>query len=699
MKNIYIAATEPRSGKSAVALGLYKLLSETTDKIGYIKPIGRGERGGEDPDVTLVKELFGLTAPPEQISPIGMNEAKGYIASGNTGGLLTRILRASHTNNSECDVTIVEGTDFSGTISALEFDVNADISKTLDAPVIMVANGFGRSIEEIIGQVKAARESFDDRGCDFVGAIVTKVDPERLAEISASLEKEFARTKLDLLGVIPYDPLLGRPRMKEIAAKVGAKVLFGAEYMNNLVSTTKVAAMTIGNVLGRLSDGMLIITPGDRDDMLLAAMVSRVSSTFPNISGVILSGGYEPAESVKKLIGGLSGFNIPILQLPLDTFESAIKINQLEVSLYADDPQKIDALYRSTRRFVKREKLDKFLQVTRTPKTTPIAFLNGLIERSQNQKKRIVMPEGDEERTLRAVSRVLDEQIADIILLGDPKAIREKAIRLDTSIEGATIINPAESDRLEGYTDAYFQLRKHKGITLDHAHDVMIDPIYFGTMMVEMNDADGLVSGAVHTTRHTITPAFQIIKTRPGISLVSSIFFMCLEDRVLVYGDCAVNPNPTAEELADIAISSAETAASFGFDPLIAMLSYSTGTSGVGPEVEHVAKATEIVRQKAAQLKVEGPIQYDAAISLETAKTKLPDSSVAGRANIFIFPDLNSGNTAYKAVQRSAHAIAVGPVLQGLNKPVNDLSRGCLIEDIVYTIAISAIQAQGVQKR
>jgi len=696
MRNIYISATEPRSGKSAVALGLFKLLSETTDKISFLKPIGRDDGGVEDSDIALVKELFNLDATAEQISPVGMNEAKTFIASGNTDGLLTKILRASHSICAGCDITIVEGTDFTGTISALEFDINADISKTLDAPVIMVANGYGRSPSEIIAQVNAARESFDARGCDFVGAIVTKVDPTQLDSISRTLEEEFAKCKLSLLGVIPFDPILGRPRMKEIAEKLGAKILYGSEYLDNLVSQTRVAAMTTSNVLGRLSEGMLLITPGDRDDMLLAAMVSRVSSTYPNISGVVLSGGYEPSDSVKKLIGGLSGFSIPILQLPLDTFESAIKISQMEVSLYPDDIQKIEALYKSARRYVQQDKISSYLKLERTPKQTPIAFLNGLIERSQSNRMRIVMPEGDEERTLKAVSRVLDEEMADIILLGDPKIILEKANRLNARIDRATIINPADSDLLESYTDAYFEMRKHKGITRDHAHDVIIDPIYFGTMMVEKADADGLVSGAVHTTRHTITPAFQIIKTRPGISLVSSIFFMCLEDRVLVYGDCAVNPNPSAEELADIAVSSAETAASFGFDPLIAMLSYSTGTSGVGPEVERVAQATDIVRQKAPELKVEGPIQYDAAVSIETAKTKLPDSSVAGKANIFIFPDLNAGNTAYKAVQRSAHAIAVGPVLQGLNKPVNDLSRGCLVEDIVYTIAITAIQAQGI---
>lgn len=366
----------------------------------------------------------------------------------------------------------------------------------------------------------------------------------------------------------------------------------------------------------------------------------------------------------------------------------------MPVTLYAGDHEKIDAVFRLFQRYINNTKFDNALALERSPKTTPIVFLNGLLERASKVRKRIVLPEGDEERTLKAASRVLSEGVADIILLGDEKAILEAANRSDAKIDQAVIINPITSDRLDYYSEVYMELRKHKGISADHARDTMTDPIYFGTMMVHLGDADGLVSGAVHTTRHTITPAFQFIKTKPGISLVSSIFFMCLEDRVLVYGDCAVNPNPTDEELADIAISSAETAQAFGFDPRIAMLSYSTGTSGVGPEVERIKVATDLVKQKRPDLEVEGPIQYDAAISPETAKTKLPDSHVAGKANIFIFPDLNSGNTAYKAVQRSAHAIAVGPVLQGLNKPVNDLSRGCLVEDIVYTIAITAIQAQ-----
>ncbi|MBM3325625.1 MAG: phosphate acetyltransferase [Calditrichaeota bacterium] len=698
MKSLYVSSTEPRSGKSAVALGLMKLLQERVDKVSYIKPIGRGGKPGEDEDVELVRRLFLPDVKSEFINPVGIEEARRLLAAGSNDELLTRILRASNRLSAECDVMVVEGTDYSGAISALEFDINADISKTLDAPVLMVAKGRHRSAEEIVGLVTAAKESFDERGCDFIGVIVTKVEPALHPRLTAALEKGFENANVDLLGVVPYDLLLGMPRMGEIARKIGAKVLYGHNYLENLAASPRVAAMTIGNVLERLQENMLLITPGDRDDMLLALMVSRISSNCPNIAGICLSGGFEPSPSVKKLIGGLSGLiNIPVLSVPYDTYETAVKCDQMEVSLYAGDYQKIEALYRDTLRWVKKDKIDSLLKLERAPKTTPIVFLNGLMERARSQRKRIVMPEGDEERTLKAVRRIIDDNIADIILLGDEKTIRDTANRIGAKIESALIINPATSDKLEEYTDVYFKLRSHKGITVDNARDTMLDPIYYGTMMVHLGDADGLVSGAVHTTRHTITPAFQFIKTRPGISLVSSVFFMCLEDRVLVYGDCAVNPNPNAEELADIAISSAETAASFGFKPLVAMLSYSTGTSGIGPEVERVAKATEIVRQKAPDLEVEGPIQYDAAVSIETARTKLPESHVAGRANVFIFPDLNAGNTAYKAVQRSAKAIAVGPALQGLNKPVNDLSRGCLVEDIVYTIAITAIQAQAVK--
>ena len=694
MKNIYITATEPRSGKSAIAIGLMKLIGQRIDNVGYIKPIGNSTEVEPDEDVELVRILFKNEEDPEVINPLGIIEAHRMLGDGREDELLTKVLRAYNKVSSKSDVVIIEGTDYNAELSAVEFDINANISKTLDSPVLMVASSAGRSADEIITQITVAKESFDEKGCDFIGVIVTKVelkDHDRLLKI---LGDELSGHGINLLGVIPYDNILGAPRMGEIARKIDARVMFGQEYLTNLVSNIRIAAMTIGNALARFEDGMLVITPGDREAMLLAAMISRVAVTYPNIAGIVLTGGLEPADSVKRLIGGLSGFNIPILLVKEDTFSAAMRINGMPITLYAGDHQKIEAVYKSVREYVKREEIFKLLKVERQHRTTPLVFLNGILERAASDRKRIVLPEGNEERTLKAVSRVLADGIADVILLGKEEEIRTAANHANAKIENATVIDPAKSELLDDYANSYYELRKKKGMSLDHARDQMTDPIYFGTMMVEKGNADGLVSGAVHTTRHTITPAFQIIKTRPGTSLVSSIFFMCLPDRVLVYGDCAVNPDPNAEQLSDIAVSSAETAMAFGFEPLVAMLSYSTGTSGVGPEVERVKEATELVRSKAPELNVEGPIQYDAAISIETARTKLPDSKVAGHANVFIFPDLNSGNTAYKAVQRSARAIAVGPVLQGLKKPVNDLSRGCKVEDILYTIAITAIQAQ-----
>lgn len=694
MKSIYISATEPRSGKSTIALGLMNLLNRRTDRIGYFKPISNAPSEMIDEDVLMIQRLYHLDVEPADMNPLRMNDVGRLLAVGAEDELLTQILRAFNKIAANSDVVVIEGTDYTGTLMALELDINSDISKTLNAPVLMVASGEGKSSSEIIDQVNAAKESFDEKHCDLIGVVVTKLNRLTIDQTTENLQTKFAQHNIDLLGAIPRNDLLARPRLGEIARNLKAKVMYGKEYLNNLANEPRVAAMMIGNALVRFGDGTLIITPGDREDMILAAMISRVATTYPNISGLVLCGGLEPSDAIKRLIGGLSGFNIPILQVQTDTIETVIRLNKMPVSLYAGDTEKIKALQKDIQTYMRRDEVYRLLDLKRTPKTTPIVFLNNLLERACSDSKRIVLPEGSEERTLKAASRVLSQGVADIILLGEKAAIIEAANRCDAKIDGATIINPIDSDNLDQYSKVYLELRKHKGTIEIQARDTMSDPIFFGTMMVHLGDADGLVSGAEHTTRHTISPAFQIIKTAPGISIVSSVFFMCLEDRVLVYGDCAVNPNPTAEQLAEIAISSAATAASFGFDPMIAMLSYSTGASGVGPEVEHVKEATRLVQEKRPDLKVEGPIQYDAAMDPGTARSKLPDSLVAGKANVFIFPDLNSGNTAYKAVQRSAHAIAVGPVLQGLNKPVNDLSRGCLVEDIVYTIAITAIQAQ-----
>ncbi|MBT7615784.1 MAG: phosphate acetyltransferase, partial [Calditrichaeota bacterium] len=549
MKSIYISATEPRSGKSTIALGLMNLLNRRADRVGFYKPISNAETDTVDGDVTMVRKMFKIDAAPEDMNPLKMNDAGRLLASGAEDDLLTRILRSFNKIATNSDVVVIEGTDYTGTLTALELDINADISNTLDAPVLMVASGQGRKTAEIIDQITAAKESFDEKGCDFIGVVVTKLDRSDIYETTEKLRTKLKQHKIDLLGAIPYNDILARPRLGEIARNLNANVMYGKEYLNNLANEPRVAAMTIGNALMRFDDGTLLITPGDREDMILAAMISRVATTYPNISGLVLCGGFEPSDAIKKLIGGLSGFNIPILQVPADTIETVMLVKQMPISLYAGDTEKTKSLQKDIQTYMQRDEVYRLLDLKRTPKTTPIVFLNNLLERAGSNRKRIVLPEGSEERTLKAASRVLSQGIADVILLGEEAAIIEAANRSDAKIDGATIINPVESSELDRYGKEYFELRKHKGTVEMQARDTMTDPIFYGTMMVHLGDADGLVSGAEHTTRHTISPAFQIIKTAPGISLVSSVFFMCLEDRVLVYGDCAVNPNPTADQL------------------------------------------------------------------------------------------------------------------------------------------------------
>ena len=483
--------------------------------------------------------------------------------------------------------------------------------------------------------------------------------------------------------------------MYDIARSLDAKVLFGKDHLSNIAVETIVASMEFANALKYIHDGALIITGGDRNEILLGCITSLISPSYPNISGIVLTGGLMPNNNIKNLIGSLTGLPLPILSVKCNTIEAANRIGSLVVHVSSNDTQKIDVAKSLIYRHVDYEKINDKLKLDKIKKRTPEIFKYEIIERARSAKKCIVLPEGEDDRTLKAAEWVRDRDIADLVLLGDKELILKKATALGLKQDsGIEIINPTESQKFEDYVNTYLEMRKHKNYTMDIARDRMQDSIYYGTMMIHKGDADGLVSGAVHTTQHTIRPAFEIVKTKPGIANASSIFLMCLKDRVLIYGDCAVIPNPNAEQLSDIAISSADTAKNFDIDPYVAMLSYSTGKSGKGPEVVKVREATEIARRKRPDLHIEGPIQYDAAIDPDVARTKLPDSKVAGKATVFIFPDLNTGNNTYKAVQRSSGAIAIGPVLQGLKKPVNDLSRGCLVEDIVYTIAITVIQAQ-----
>ncbi len=695
-KGIYIATLEPHSGKSLISIGLMNTLLGKTQKVGYFRPIiDDVEKGEKDNHIDTIISYFNL--------PLAYEEAFGYTRSeiiqkrneGKSGEIIDTIIKKYKKLEDEYDIVLVEGSDFSGEPNVFEFDVNVLIAKNLGIPVIIVASGIGKTKEVLTGSLHMVYQAFVDKDVRVLAMVTNKIQPENL-EVAINAMKTFLPQDVSIFA-IPLLDTLSNPTLKEIMKVLGGKVLFGEEYLDNQTGNFGVGAMQLRNYLNHLKDESLVITPGDRADIILGALQAHISTNYPRISGIILTGGLIPEDTILRLIDGLSQV-VPIISVEEGTFNVTNKIGSIKSNIYANSIQKIET---SVSTFEKYVSFDTMLErlISFEPKgITPRMFQYSLVKRAQQHRKHIVLPEGTDDRILTAASRLLDIDIVDITLLGDKEIIKEKirTLGLSPNIEKAKIINPSTSVHFDDYAHTYYELRKHKNINLDMARDRMNDVSYFGTMMIYKGHADGMVSGAAHTTQHTIIPALQFIKTKPGVSVVSSVFFMCLEDRVSVFGDCAINPNPTAEELAEITISSAESSAAFGIEPKIAMLSYSSGTSGKGEDVDRVRKATQIVKELRPDLKIEGPIQYDAAVDLNVGKSKLPDSEVAGQASVLIFPDLNTGNNTYKAVQRETGALAIGPMLQGLNKPVNDLSRGCTVDDVFNTVILTAIQAQGL---
>ncbi len=695
---LYITGVEPRSGKSAIILGLMQLLSRDIQRVAFFRPIiTASEANAKDHDINLVMSQFNLDMRYSEAYSMTMQKAREMINLGQHEVLLEKILNDFNTLKGRFDFILCEGTDFLGTDSAFEFDINADIAANLGCPVLLVCNGQKKSQDEIVASALLTIESFEDKGLDILAAVINRVEDLDGSGMVEELRKKIRCPECFPIYVIPEEPKLGKPSVADVLKWLDAKVLYGADMVSNLVDSYVIAAMQLGNFLNYLERGSLVITPGDRSDIILGSLASRLSTNYPDISGILLTGGLEPSASVRKLIEGWVGAPIPILMAEGHTYKTARILYDLYGRIEPSDQNKVQSALRVFEEHVDLPELRTKLVAAKPTTVTPKMFEFSLILKAKSKKQRIVLPEGTGERIMRAADILLRRGVVDVTLLGREQEIRTRMSQFGLELEGVEIIDPGKSAHYEDYVNTYFELRKHKGIREDDARDRMLDPTYFSTMMVYKGHADGMVSGSVTTTQQTIRPAFEIIKTKPGAKIVSSVFFMCLKDRVLVYGDCAVNPNPTAEELAEIALSSAETAQIFGIEPRVAMLSYSTGSSGKGMDVEKVIEATRIAQERAPHLLLEGPLQYDAAVDLEVAQTKMPESKVAGRATVFIFPDLNTGNNTYKAVQRSAQAVAIGPVLQGLNKPVNDLSRGCTVPDIVNTVAITAIQAQAVK--
>ncbi len=686
---IYIASPEGDTGKSTIALGLLHRLAATVANVGVFRPIVRAGTGDGVRDYILDLLLAHSTAGLDYDDCAGVTYQQLHE---DPDAAIADIVDRYHRVADKCGAVVIVGSDYTDVASPSELSVNARIAVNLGAPVLLSVRAADRTPGEVAHVVELCLAELTAQHAHTAAVVANRCAPDELADVAAALQR-FAPKSY----VLPEEPILAAPTVAELRDAVQGTLISGdEELLTREVMGMMVAGMTAEHCLERLRESMAVITPGDRSDVVLAIASAHAAEGFPSISCLILNGGLSLHPSIAKLVAGL-GLRLPIVATELGTYDAARAASTAKGRVTSSSLRKVDTALALMDEHVDVADLLAQLAVPIPSVVTPQMFTHQLQDRARADRRRIVLPEGDDDRILRAAGRLLARSVADLTILGDESAVRARAAELGLDLSAATVLNPRTSELCDQFAAQYAELRKKKGVTLEQAREIIHDVSYFGTMLVHNNMVDGMVSGAAHTTAHTVRPAFEIIRTAPDISTVSSIFLMCLADRVLAYGDCAIVPDPTSEQLADIAISSAQTAAQFGIEPRVAMLSYSTGDSGTGADVDKVRAATELVRTRAPELLVEGPIQYDAAVEPSVAATKMPDSPVAGRATVLIFPDLNTGNNTYKAVQRSAGAIAIGPVLQGLNKPVNDLSRGALVEDIVNTVAITAIQAQGAK--
>ena len=699
-RSIYITSAEGHTGKSTIALGVLDALMRATERVGVFRPIARSSSERDDV-LELMLAHDGVHLDYDECVGVTYDDVRA-----DPELALSTIVARFKAVQAQCDSVVIVGSDYTDVASPAELGYNARIAANLAAPVLLVLSGRDRQHQaeqlgtttartaEAVGHFAAlAVAEVASERAELFAVVVNRADPDAL---EATCDAVRTTQGVDVpVWAVPEDRTLVAPSIRGILSAVEGRLLKGdEELLAREALSVVVAGMSMVNVLPRLTEEAVVVVAADRTDVLLALLLAERSGTFPSIAGIILNGPFPLPEAVEQLLDGLRS-SVPIIATDLGTFDTAVRVMRARGRITRDSRRRYDTALAQFQRHVDITELTTQLGLAESSVVTPLMFTHGLVERARADRRRIVLPEGEDDRILQAAATLLARDVADLTILGDEASIRARATELGIDIGAADITSPTDPELVERFAAEYARLRAHKGVTIDQARDTVTDVSYFGTMMVHLGLADGMVSGAAHTTAHTIRPSFEIIKTRPGVDVVSSVFLMALADRVLVYGDCAVIPDPTATQLADIAVSSAATAARFGIDPRVAMLSYSTGESGSGADVEKVREATALVRERAPELPVEGPIQYDAAADAAVAKAKLPDSAVAGRATVFVFPDLNTGNNTYKAVQRSAGAVAIGPVLQGLNKPINDLSRGALVDDIVNTVVITAIQAQG----
>ncbi|MGD7707706.1 phosphate acetyltransferase [Microlunatus sp. Y2014] len=694
-RSIYLSSPEGQAGKSIIALTVIELLARRVGTIGVFRPVTRS-RDERDTVVELLVAHEAVVTPYEQALGVTYDEVHT-----DPDAALSQIVQGYRRVSRGCDVMIIVGSDFTDVATPTELIFNARVAANLDAPVLLVVPALDRDVDEVTQVTQVAVAEIEQAHAHTVGVVVNRcagidLDAVRttVAEVLADDHGRVRGRHQVAVWSVPEIHGLTAPTVRQVNQALDGELILGSDDVTDReIEHTLVAGMNVEHVLERLVDGQLVVAAGDRPEVLIALYAAHASATYPSLAGIVLNGGFRPPENVRDLLLGLDA-ELPVVAVEHGTFETASRIAGVRGVISAGTQRKRDLTLNIVSQHLDAESLLQVLEVPRAHIVTPLMFETTLLDNASRDRRHIVLPEGSDDRVLRAASTLLTRQVAELTILGEERTVRDRAAALGLAIEAATVIDPTRSELVDEFAETYATLRSHKGMTVERAREIVRDVSYFGTLMVHTDRADGMVSGAAHTTAHTIRPSFEIIKTKPDTEVVSSVFLMCLADEVLVYGDCAVIPDPDAQQLADIAISSAATAAQFGVEPRIAMLSYSSGDSGSGAEVEKVREATALVRQRRSDLAVDGPIQYDAAVEPSVGAKKMPSSPVAGRATVLIFPDLNTGNNTYKAVQRSAGAVAIGPVLQGLNKPVNDLSRGATVRDIVNTVAITAVQAQ-----
>jgi len=691
-RSIYISSAEPRSGSLLVAIGIMEMLKGRYKNVAFFRPILPDNIGGRESNITFMLEHFKLNMSYEECCGFTISEYTEAYAHDQEEKLHTALMSKIKKLYETHDFILIEGYPRSIFSFSFDFDLNLQIARNLDTAYISVLRGKEKSVDEILNEIQIVTEAVETEGCTNLATVVNRCDEETLETLKSHLKRTHTEEQIYLL---PEIKEIDTPTLGQVVEILNAKQVLGTtEQLQRLVYGNKIAAMGVENYLSRINNGDVIIVPGDRIDIVLASLLSYYGKNHANIVGLILSGGIPLSDTIIDLLKDFTEITIPTFSVETDSYHTAILLNQTKATLTVESTHKITLIKGMFDAAVDKKKISHRFRSTGNEVLTPVMFQYQLFEQAKSKRQTIVLPESQDERILRATEILINRDVVNVILLGNPDEIELQSQQLGVDISNAQIIDPKNKTLQEKFATIFYEMRKHKGLEFNVAKDAMTHISYFATMMVHTGMADGMVSGATHTTADTIRPALQIIKTKPDISVVSSIFFMCLDTKVLIYGDCAVNMDPSAEELAQIAISSAETAQQFGIEPRVALLSYSTGSSGSGPEVEKVRKATLLAQAQRPDILIEGPIQYDAAIDKRVARTKLPDSKVAGRATVFVFPDLNTGNNTYKAVQRSTGALAIGPILQGLRLPINDLSRGCLVDDIVNTVIITAIQAQ-----